>query len=208
MLAAASCAPATVPLTQAVTPSSSLTIRLQHGSDTEKRTSLQLDRLLAQHDLSPWLFTRSMVIDDDAIPHSHPVLTLHTRHLLDDTLLISTFIHEQSHWCFQQNQDATAAAVTELEALVPGLPVGYPDSAASHASSYEHLLVIAFEWRGLQGQVGELQARQAMEFWATDHYRAVYKAVLSDPRKIWQVLDKHHFRLPKVGSDGPGCRTP
>jgi hypothetical protein len=55
-------------------------------------------RFLDKYDLTPWLFTRAVVIDDDATPHSHPVLTLHTRHLRDDLLLLSTFIHEQSHW--------------------------------------------------------------------------------------------------------------
>lgn len=33
-----------------------------------------------------------------AIPYSHPVLTLHTRHLKDDLALLSTFVHEEYHW--------------------------------------------------------------------------------------------------------------
>jgi hypothetical protein len=40
-----------------------------------------LERLLKQYDLSKWIFTRKVIIDQGEIPHSHPVLTLHTRHL-------------------------------------------------------------------------------------------------------------------------------
>ena len=73
------------------------TISLRHGTVAEQATQRQLEKLFDEYDLSPWLFTQAVVIDEDAVPHSHPVLTLHTRHLKDDLLLLSTFIHEQSH---------------------------------------------------------------------------------------------------------------
>ena len=41
-------------------------------------------RLLRTYDLSPWFFTNVIVIDEKAVPHSHPVLTLYTRHGRDD----------------------------------------------------------------------------------------------------------------------------
>src|SRR5262249_41281436 len=64
----------------------------------EAQTKEQLLRLLKTYDVSRWIFTKSIVIDERAIPHSHPVLTLHARHLQDDELLLSTFVHEQFHW--------------------------------------------------------------------------------------------------------------
>jgi hypothetical protein len=79
-----------------------LSISLKHGDAKERATERQLDRLLSQYDLSQWIFTTSVVIDEDAIPHSHPILTLHARHLKDDDLLLSTFVHEQAHWFFDQ----------------------------------------------------------------------------------------------------------
>jgi len=171
-------------------------VRLAHDSADERATRAQLESLATRFDLSPWRFTKRLVIDEDSTPHSHPVLTLHTRHLEDDWLLLSTFIHEESHWCFSDHQRDTDAAVAELEPLYPDLPVGFPDGAMSHASSYEHLMVIAFEWRGLRHYVGELAARDVMEFWSTDHYRAIYKAVLANPKPIWDVLDRHGFHVP------------
>ena len=77
-------------------------ISLKHSSRVEIQTKEQLQRLLQTYDLSRWIFTRSILIDEQAIPHSHPVLTLHTRHLKDDELLLSSFVHEQLHWFLVQ----------------------------------------------------------------------------------------------------------
>jgi hypothetical protein len=104
-----------------------LDIQLAHGSATEQQTKRQLERLLAQYDVSPWRFTSKVIVDDNTIPHSHPVLTLHTRHLRDDDLLLSTYIHEQSHRFFSDHAAQTGQAVAELKRLFPGLPVGFPD---------------------------------------------------------------------------------
>jgi len=169
---------------------------LQHGSDTEKATAAQLDGLCDRFDLAPWLFTRTVVIDDDAIPRSHPTLTLHTRHRKDDLLLLSTFIHEESHWLLEAHQPEVDAAVAELHVVAPGLPVGFPDGAQSETSSYEHLIVIALEERGLQRLVGELAAHQAMDFWATDHYRALYRVVLDKRADVWRVMRAHGLASP------------
>ncbi len=52
--------------------------RLEPGEGTprEAATRDQLQRLLKTYDLSPWFFTKALVIDEKAIPFSHPVLTL------------------------------------------------------------------------------------------------------------------------------------
>src|SRR5881397_3222002 len=79
---------------QAAFGQGNLEIALKHGTPNEARTRDQLQRLLVTYDLSPWFYTKSVVIDERAIPFSHPVLTLHTRHANDDELLLSTFLHE------------------------------------------------------------------------------------------------------------------
>ena len=88
------------------------------------------------------------------------------------------------------------AAVVELRAIAPGLPVGFPDGAQSETSSYEHLIVIALEERGLRRLVGELAAHEAMEFWATDHYRALYRVVLERRAEVWRVMRAHGLASP------------
>ena len=74
-------------------------IERAHDTASEQATADQLRRLLSQFDLTPWLFTRRILVDERAIPHSHPVLTVHTRHLREDNLLLSTFVHDGFRTC-------------------------------------------------------------------------------------------------------------
>lgn len=178
---------------------SNVDVVLRHDDADERATKAQLERLLGRHDLRPWLFTKTVAIDSQATPFSHPTLTLHTRHLRDDLLLLSTFVHEQSHWYLVQNRDRVDAARRDLEKLVPDLPVGFPDGAHSATSSYEHLLVIALEERALKRLVGELAAHQAMEFWSSDHYRVLYRVVRDKRREIAAIMRQH-------GLEGPGAQ--
>lgn len=172
------------------------TITLKHGGAQELATRRQLEHLFTQYDVTPWLFTSVLEIDDEATPHSHPVLTLSTRHVQDDLLLLATFVHEQSHWYFEARPDATHAAMAELEASFPDLPVGFPDGAVDHGSNYLHLCVIPFEYQGLRRLVGELQARQVLEFWTGDHYRVLYRTVLDHYRQIMTVVRSHGLEPP------------
>src|SRR5689334_21138216 len=94
-------------------PAAPLEIELKQGSPEEVRTRDQLLRLLGSYDLGRWIFTRKVVIDGSpqVIPHSHPVLTLSTRHLKDDDLLLSTFVHEQLHWYLSENHERAEPAL-------------------------------------------------------------------------------------------------
>ena len=136
-------------------------ISLKHNDDAgEVQTRSQLQKLLAQYDLSRFIFTKEIIIDRDSIPHSHPVLTLHTRHRKDDELFLSTFVHEQIHWFFTQHQEQTEQAVKELRTIFPKVPVGFPEGADSEDSTYLHLLVNTLEYRADKELLGELRARQ------------------------------------------------
>jgi hypothetical protein len=157
-------------------------ITLKNGSEAEKQTKLQLERLLKTYDLSKWTFTKEIAIDQTAIPHSHPVLTFSTSHLKDDDLLVSTFIHEQAHrFLTDLKNKETNEAVKELQVLFPKVPSGGPEGGRDERSTYAHLLVIYLEYRGITEIFGELKAKQIMEFWATDHYTWIYKTLL-DPK--------------------------
>lgn len=180
----------------AVTPAyaqDSLRIELAHGSPAEAATKAQLQRLLETHQVSPWIFTRRLRIDETAIPHSHPTLTLHTRHLKDDDLLLSTFIHEQLHWYLVQQGQRTEAAIAELRARFPTIPVGYPEGAADERGSYVHLLVNHLEHRANRELLGELRASQVMNFWAADHYTWIYRTVLTQARDIDTIVIRHQL---------------
>jgi hypothetical protein len=91
-----------------------VTIELASNTALEQRGQAQLERLLGTYDLSPWLFTRAVRIESYVIPHSHPVLTLNTRYLDNDTAQVATFIHEQLHWFLVQREAPADSALAEL----------------------------------------------------------------------------------------------
>jgi hypothetical protein len=189
-----------VTLSAAMQGQGSIAVTLAHGSAAEASTKQQLERLLRTYDVSPWTFTKSLVIDEKAIPHSHPVLTLSTRHLQDDELLLSTLVHEQLHWFFVQRQNDTDAAIKELRTVFPTAPGRPPDGAQGEQSTYLHLLVCYLEYRADRQLLGELKTREVMEFWATDHYTWVYRTVLDRPQDVATVVAKYKL-MP--GSSAP-----
>jgi hypothetical protein len=173
--------------------SPSVSISLKHGDAKERATQSQLERLLSQYDLTQWIFTTSVAIDEDAIPHSHPILTLHTRHLRDDDLLLSTFVHEQAHWFFDQHHSDAAKAVSELRGLYPSIPVGFPEGSNDVDGNYEHLIVIYLEYEADRRLLGELRAWQVMSFWSQDHYTWLYRTVLNDRVRLRELVRKYHL---------------
>lgn len=172
---------------------SGIEITLKHGIPREAETREQLLRLLKNYDLSKWIFTKSISIDETSIPHSHPVLTLHARHLRDDDLLLSTFVHEQLHWFLvaQERIGATQQAVKELQGVFPASPTRPPEGSDGEFSTYQHIIVCYLENQAAQELLGELKARQVMEFWTGDHYLWIYKTVLEHPREIGRVVSKY-----------------
>jgi hypothetical protein len=175
----------------ATPPGSRPVVTLAHGSLPERITRLQLGRFFWVHNLEPWLFTRTVVIDETTIPHSHPVLTLHARHLRQGDELLSTFLHEQLHWFMVANRDSVQRALPELRARFPGLPVGYPEGADSERSSYEHLPIIYLEYESLRRLVGERRADETMGFWERDHYRALYRLVRENLHTVRSLTSRH-----------------
>jgi hypothetical protein len=168
-------------------------ITLKHNDQREQQTKQQLQRLLSAHDVSDWVFTRKITIESgfNVIPHSHPILTLSTRHLKDDELLLSTFVHEQLHWFLGEKPKETEEAYRELKSMFPKVPVGFPEGGNNEESTYKHILVCYLEYQAIKVLLGELKARQVMDFWAADHYTWIYKTVLEREREIGSLMRKH-----------------
>jgi hypothetical protein len=180
-------------LIMAQTTPAQFEITLKHNDQWERQTEQQLRRILSAYDASNWIFTRKIIIESgfNVIPHSHPVLTLHTRHLKDDELLLSTFVHEQLHWYLEEKPKETDEACKELRSVFPKAPVGSPEGGHDEESTYLHILICYLEYQAIKGLLGELKAKQVMNFWATDHYRWIYKTVLEREREIDSLMRKH-----------------
>jgi len=175
-------------MSQAAFGQANLEITLKQGTPDEARTRDQLRRLLTTYDVSPWIYTTSIVIDERAIPFSHPVLTLHTRHAKDDELLLSSFVHEQFHWFLADRREPTDLAIADLRKLFPTVPAGGTAGARDEYSTYLHLLVCYLEQQADLRVLGELKTKQVMDFWATDHYTWIYQTVIGRSREIGQIM--------------------
>ena len=168
----------------------SISIELKHSSEHEHQTEEQLRRLLATYDLQKFTFTHRVMVDEQSIPHSHPVLTLHTRHLGSDDQLLSTYVHEQIHWFLDQHLKQTQAAENDLRKIYPTVPVGYPDGSDDEEGTYLHLITCYMEMHADRELMGQERTRAVMNFWAGDHYRWIYKTVMEDEGKIRNVVEK------------------
>lgn len=125
------------------------------ANDLEERGRAQLRRILAEHDLDPWIVTNEVKIEAGAEPHSMPVLTLNTDFLDDDVMQLSIFLHEQAHWIVDRASGRDAA--------IENLRKAYPHPPRSDMRTYQHVLVAWLELDAMVELVGEEKARQNLE---------------------------------------------
>lgn len=170
-----------------------LDIRLAHGSDAERATAEALRRLVDAHDVGRWIFTPTAVIDERQIPHSHPVLTLHTRHLGDDEQLLATFLHEQFHWLAVERGEARDAAMAEFRRLFPDPPSSAEGGARDATSTWLHLVVNDLTLQATAELWGEERAERVAR--ESTVYRWVNATVIDDPR-VREVNRRHGLLVP------------
>ncbi len=151
--------------------------------------------ILSRYDLDKWRFTNRVRIQHFVVPHSHPVLTLNTRYLDDDSLALSTYLHEQLHWFVWRRNPRKRRAIRELRERYPSAPVGHPQGSENAYESYLHYLVCYLEYAALTEVLGPDEARRVFDFWCTDHYREIYKTVLRDAAVIGEIVARHGLDL-------------
>jgi len=171
-----------------------ITVSLATGTSTEARVLDQLLDLFGRHDLSKWQFTDHVRIEDGAISHSHPVLTLNTHYAEDDALLLATYIHEQLHWWASRSD--LIETEREWRRRYPDVPVGFPEGCRTEKSNYLHFTVCHFEYAGLIALIGPVEAQRVMEYSAQrPFYRYIYRTVLSDFQIMSAVVERFGLRL-------------
>src|SRR5438067_24350 len=99
-----------------------LNISLKHGTPAEQKKKEQLERLASQYDLKKYTLTRDINVEQGAINHSAPVLTLNLRFSDDDDLALSAYIHEQAHWVLmERHRQDLRDLYRDLKRLIPDL---------------------------------------------------------------------------------------
>jgi hypothetical protein len=175
--------------------STELRIELAQDSEREKETANLLSALVKSYDLSAWVFTHAVTIEEGVIPHSHPVLTLNTRHLGDRDQLLALFLHEQIHWFLAapDNEMAIENATTELRKKFPAPPSSQYGGAANERSTYLHLILNWLEFEALSQILGVDTAISVLE--RKDVYEWIYKTVRERHSEIESVVDRHKLTI-------------
>lgn len=176
--------------------STDFSLRLARGTTAEKAAAVQLRRLIDQYDVSRLSFTYSIMINEYDAPHSFPVLTLNAVYLKDDASALSTFLHEQLHWYGLVNQTAVDAAITDLKALYPTVPVGNGEGASDEYSTYVHLIVGLQEYDATASYLGRTEAKRVIM--GKRHYKWIYNAVIENADAIRAILHKHGLDDPST----------
>lgn len=143
-----------------------------------------------RHDLSRFEYTHHLRVAPYEIPHSHPVLTLNAR-LYDAEEILCEYLHEQMHWYLVRRGCAEEGSplIAELMRRYPGAPVGFPDGANDEYSTYLHLLV---NWLEIEAAAQFMTRERAEEIARNmQHYRWMYRTVLSDWRSLEELYRAH-----------------
>lgn len=165
-------------------------VSLLTGSKAEEQTREQLLGLFHRYDLARWFFTPEIQIEEGSISHSHPVLTLNTRYLDDEDLLLADYVHEQLHWFSKDGTGRVTTAMRELEDLYPNQPVSFPVGSGDRFGTYLHLVICYLEYAALIDLLGEERARGAV---ARRHvYSGIYATVVAEYDRIGAVIARHH----------------
>ena len=181
----------TVALTLSAAAGPAVSIEVAHGTEREQRTKSRLEQVIASYDLKAYTFTRKVVIEERAVNHAFPVLTLNARFADSSDELLSSYIHEQLHWHLRDRGSDQQAAVADLRRMYPNAPVGLPEGAESLFSTYGHLVDCYLEIQADRRLIGPERTTAVIA--DKGHYIWIYKTVLDDEPKIAAVVARHHL---------------
>jgi hypothetical protein len=170
-----------------------VSIKLAHNTGRERQASEQLQKVIASYDLRKYTFTREVVIEERAIAHAFPVLTLNARFANSPDELLSSFIHEQLHWYLREHHMQTEDAITQLREFYPRVPVGGTEGADSLYSTYGHLVDCYLEIQADRQLIGEERTMAVIK--DKGHYTWIYKTDLDDEARIGAIIKNEHLEI-------------
>jgi hypothetical protein len=168
-----------------------VTIELAHGTPREQLTKQTLEQVLASYDLKKYTFTRKVIIEQGAINHAFPTLTMNAGFAESPDMLLSTFLHEQLHWHLRKNDARQRSAVAELGSLYPKIPIGLPASAENAYSTYAHLVDCYLEILADREVIGRERTDAVIR--AKPWYTWIYGTVVADEKSIAGVVARHQL---------------
>lgn len=180
------------------------TIILETGSELQKQAKERLLAILQRFpQIDEWTFTQQLIIKDEGISFSHPVLTIGARQLLsktDDNEVLSIYVHENLHWFATQHLDYFKRALDEIHQIFPNVKVGNVDGGArNEESTYNHLIVCYLEYLGLCELLSVEEAKRVLQSHA--YYQWIYKTVLHNTDTFQNIILSKYNLEPRKKSE-------
>jgi hypothetical protein len=168
-------------------------IQTSHHSARELQEKAELEQLLKKYDVSKYTFTRTVVIEERAMNHAFPTLTLNVHFLGSDDELLSSFLHEQLHWYLAQHRLAMEDAVRRLKQMYPHAPVGLPEGADTEYSTYGHLIDCYLEIQADRELIGRERTDRVIK--DKPWYTWIYKTILRDEDRIAALVKAEQLEM-------------
>lgn len=172
-------------------------VEAKHGSDDEEKTRQLLLGLMSEYDLTRYTFTRRVVVDETATPHSHPVLTMSTRFMVrsrDGAL--ADYLHEQLHWFVSSKRRASRATNRDWRRQFGRVPKQSGGGAKTRRSTLLHLTVNWLENEALSDVIGTERARAVLHAKVDGNvYPWVYRQVREQGDLIGKTLRAHSLTV-------------
>jgi len=186
-----------IPLQTATAQKDSVRVQMVHGNLREAIANRQVVRLVGDYTLYNWLFTRDIVINENAKPHSHPILTLNASYIQEDKKQLAILLHQEFRWYLDQNQRNVGTAVKELMKRPDQLITDITKSMPNDSLSWLHLLTCTLEITALRQTLGEVSTDSLLDWRGeTSPLAPFYKASLEHEDAIWRQLYRFRLGLP------------
>jgi hypothetical protein len=171
----------------------SLSIKLSHHTPREVQTAQLLQKVVSSYDLTKYTYTRDVVIEERAINHAFPILTLNARFADSPDELLSSFIHEQLHWYLRDHHLQTEDGIAQLRRFYPRVPVGGSEGADTLYSTYGHLIDCYLEIQADRQLMGEERTMAVIR--DKGHYTWIYKTDLDDEARIATIVQNERLKI-------------
>ena len=158
-----------------------VSITTMRESENELKIKNSLVSLQEKYDLSPWIFTHIIKVDEKArTPRSHPVLTMSTQkeYLNNDIKLLSSFLHEQFHWHVIKNGRGSKSEFrAAIKAKFPKVQFEHPFGSGTEGGTLSHIIVCYLEYVVLSELIGKEKAIQNLS--TNEYYTWIYQTILN-----------------------------
>lgn len=144
------------------------------------------------YDLTRFMWTYRVKIQDDVANHSHPILTLNTKYARTPNKLMASFLHQQFHWWANNHPKQIRSAIVDFEKVYKKNP---GKNAEDRKHYYLHLIVSYLEFRTMGKLIGYHQTYRVQQemLKVEDHYGWAYSKIYRNPTQIRNILRKHNL---------------